>query len=79
MTVEEMKAVDPRTADRDSLVDIRSIHIDESLPKEGRIEEYIRQVKNPYCVRVGEIIVKNIYKTDGVTLEECVEQLARTL
>ena len=73
MTIEEMKAVDPRTVDRDSLVDVRSIQIDESLPKEKRIEEYIRQVKNPYCVRVGEIVVKNVYQTEGVTLEGCVE------
>ena len=37
MTLEEMKAVDVRTVDPDTLVDIRDVHIDRSLPKEERI------------------------------------------
>lgn len=42
MTVEEMKSVDVRTVDRDSLVDVRQVHIDEGLPKEERLKEFVR-------------------------------------
>lgn len=39
MTLEEMKAVDIRTVDPETLVDIRDVHIDRTLPKEERIKE----------------------------------------
>ncbi len=79
MTVEEMKSVDVRTVDRDSLVDVTRIHIDEGLTKEERLKEFIRQVKNPYCFRVGDVVVKNVYSGDGVSLRERFEQYAGTL
>ena len=79
MSLEEMKNVDVRTVDRDSLVDINTIVIDESLSKEERAAEFLRQIKNPYCFRVGKAVVKNVYSDDGVSLEERFEQFARTL
>ena len=79
MTLDEMKNVDVRTVDRDSLVDINTIVIDESLSKEERAAEFLRQIKNPYCFRVGKVVVKNVYSNDGVSLEERFEQFARTL
>jgi len=79
MTLEEMRSVDVRTVDRDSLMDVTQVHIDESLPKEERLKEFVRQVKNPYCFRVGNVVVKNVYSNDGVSLRERFEQFARTL
>ena len=79
MTLEEMRSVDVRTVDRDQLVDVTRIRIDEGLPKEERVREFVRQVKNPYCFRVGNVVVKNVYSNDGVSLRERVEQFAKTL
>lgn len=79
MTIEEMKAVDVRTVDPETLVDVTKIEIDESLSKEERVAEFLRQVKNPYCFRVGNMVVKNVYSSDGVSLRERFEQFARTL
>ena len=79
MGIEEMKAIDVRTVDPETLVDVTCIVIDESLSKEERKAEYLRQVKNPYCFRVGDVVVKNVYSNDGVTLQERFEQFARTL
>lgn len=56
MGIEEMKAIDVRTVDSESLVDVTGIVIDESLSREERKAEYLRQVKNPYCFRVGDVI-----------------------
>ena len=76
MTIEGMKAVDIQTVDPDTLVDITQISIDENLPKEQRIREYIRQVKNPYCYKVGDVIVKVRYsETGNKSMNECFEKL----
>ena len=79
MSIEEMKNVDVRTVDRDRLVDIDEIEIDDSLPPKERAAEFLRQIKNPYCFRVGTVVVKNVYSDDGVSLQERFEQFARTL
>lgn len=79
MSIEEMKNVDVRTVDRDRLVDINEIEIDDSLPPKERAAEFLRQIKNPYCFRVGTVVVKNVYSDDGVSLQERFEQFARTL
>jgi len=41
-----------------SLVDIRDVKIDKSLPTEERIKSYVEQIKNPYKFKVGDVIVK---------------------
>lgn len=71
--------VDIRTVDLDSLVDIQEIKIDPNLPKEQRIEQYLRQIKNPYCFRVGNIAVRVKYSEDGVTLQQRIEQYLQGL
>jgi CxxC motif-containing protein len=79
MSIEEMKDIDIRTVDPQELVDVTTLAVDESLPKEERMAEFIRQVKNPYCFRVGDMVVKNVYSNDGVSLKERFAQFARTL
>jgi len=79
MSIEEMKAVDIRNVDPESLVDVTRILISEDMTKEERAAEFVKQVRNPYCFRVGDIIVKNVYSSDGISLKERFEQFARTL
>ncbi len=74
MTVEEMKAVDIRTVNPEELVDITKLSIDKSLEWDERKAEFIRQVKNPYCYRVGNIIVKSSY-SGSATLTERFQEL----
>ena len=77
MTVEEMKAVDIRTVDPETLVDIRDVVIDQDLPKEERIQSFVQQIRNPYCFRVGEVVVKTTFADTGVTLDERMEHYFR--
>jgi hypothetical protein len=79
MTVEEMKAVDVRTVDRDALVDINEVKIDRSLPREERIRSFVEQIKNPYCFKCGEVVVKTSFADTDRTLEDCVEHYLRNL
>lgn len=60
---------------QDSLVDIRDVHVDPNLPKNERIKEYLRQIKNPYCFKCGDFIVHARFAKDGPTLEDCLKQI----
>ena len=77
MTLEEMKAVDIRIVDPETLVDIRDVHIDRTLPKEERIKSFIRQIKNPYVYKCGDIIVKATFSDTDETLEDRMEHYLR--
>ena len=44
-----------------SLVDIRDVKIDRSLPIEDRVKSYVEQVKNPYMFKVGNTVVRVSY------------------
>lgn len=77
MTVEEMKAVDIRTVSRDDLVDIRDVVIDQEAPKEERIKSFLRQIRNPYCFKVGNVVVKTTFADTDVTLDDRLEHYFR--
>lgn len=70
--LERMKAVDIRTVDPKTLRDIRDIHINTDLPKQERMQDFIRQIGNPYCYRHGKYVVKVSFSDSDVTLEELV-------
>ena len=57
------------------LVDIKNITVDKSLPKQERIAEFIRQIKDPYRFKCGKFIVTARYAESGPTLEECLQRL----
>ena len=77
--IEEWKNIDVKEVNIDSLVDIRDIKIDMDLPKEKRMEEFVRQIKNPYCFRVGKIAVKVDFSEEGATFEERMEEYLESL
>ena len=57
------------------LADIRDVSVDQSLPKEERIAEFLRQIKNPYCFRCGKFTVRAQFAANGVSLEDCLKQI----
>ena len=61
---EKLKSVDIRTVNRDGLIDITRIP-----------EDDLRNVKNPYCFMVGDVIVKSSF-TEGVSLKQRLRELA---
>ena len=79
MDIEQMRNVDVRTVDRDSLVDISKIHIDTQMPREQRLAEFIRQIKNPYCYRCGKVVIKVSFADTDATLEDRLEHYLKTL
>lgn len=75
----QMKEVDVHTVDRESLVDIREVQIDGKLSRERRFEEFLRQIKNPYCFRCGKIVVKVSFSDTDATLEDRLEHYLAAL
>lgn len=43
------------------LVDIRDVVIDKSLTLEARVKSYVEQIKDPYCFKVGDVVVRVSY------------------
>lgn len=61
--------------DKADLVDIRDVSVDKNLPKQERIAEYVRQIKNPYHFKCGKFSVRVKYADDGMTIEDCLQLL----
>ena len=73
-----MKQPIPTETDvRDNLVDIREVSVEKNLPKEQRIESFVRQIKNPYRFRCGDFVVNASFSSGGLTLEECLKGILR--
>lgn len=54
----------------ESLVDIRDVRIDRSLPMEERVKSYVEQVKNPYMFKVGNTVVRVSYADTDKTMND---------
>lgn len=70
-----MKDVDIRTVERSELVDLNSVVIDEDKPIAERMEAFVKQIRNPYCFRVGDVAVKVVYKENGPTFQQNFEEM----
>ncbi len=79
MSFEKLQSVDIRTVRPEDVVDIRQIKIEEGLSQQEKRREFIRQVKNPYCFRVRNVIVKASYSGNGVSLNERFEELVMSV
>lgn len=78
-SLQEMQQVDIRTVDKSTLVDLNSVKIDESLPIPERVASFVSQIGNPYCFRVGDVAVKVVYKADGPSFQQNIEDILRTI
>ena len=71
-----MKAI--REIDRDALVDLRTVQINTDLPKAERMLDYVRQIKDPCCYRIGKYVVCLRFSEDGPTVQEVFYELVRS-
>ena len=78
MDLESLKLVDVQTVEKESLVDLNTVCIDDTKPVPERISSFLEQIKNPYCFRIGDIVVKVNYKPTGPTFQQNFEELLRT-
>lgn len=69
--LEKMKAVDPRTVDKSTLVQRKDVKIRSKGSKQERIRDYMEQIKNPYCYLEGKTVVKISFTETDRTIEDC--------
>lgn len=79
MDFKQMRNVDVRTVERESLADISKIHIDTRMPREQRLADFVHQIGNPYCYRCGKVVVKVSFAETNATLEDRLEHYLKTL
>lgn len=68
--LEKMKSVDIGTVDKETLVDASGFTFDNTLPKETRALRVLEQLKNPYCFRYGDMVVKLEFADEGPSLQD---------
>ena len=66
MGIETMKSVSPKT-------------VDPAAPREDRLREFIKQIRNPYCYLDGKTVVKISFAATDTTMEDCLEHYLRGL
>ena len=66
-----MKQEHQNKNDSQPLVDIRDVKLDSSMEQPERIRSFLRQIKNPYCFKVGDVVVNVAYTEGGATLNDC--------
>ena len=79
MGIEAMKTVDPKNVDRSELVQRSSVRLNPDAPREDRLRDFIRQIKNPYCYLDGKTVVKITFSNTDTTMEDCLEHYLRGL
>jgi hypothetical protein len=82
LSVEDMqtlKNIDPKNIDSSKLVDIKTVHINTSIPKQKRILDYIEKIKNPYCYKCGDIVVMVGFEDTNISLEDRLKSFMQTL
>lgn len=77
--LDQLKQVDVRTISHNELIDLKEIKIDEEASKKQRIQQFVEQIKNPFCFKVGEIVVSVGFSNDGISFEERMKQYLDTL
>ena len=70
LQLQQMKSVDITQVDRSTLVDIRKIHIDSSLPAAKKMQSYFEQIINPYCFLCGDTPVRIRFVAEDKTLKQ---------
>ena len=66
----EYRDIDIRTVDADSLVDIEQII---NKPLSERVAEVVRQIRNPYCFKSGNVVVKVAFNDTHISMEKRME------
>ena len=68
--LESMRRVDIAAIDKDALVDVSGMTFDNTLPKEQRAANMLAVMKNPYCFRHGDMVIKLEFADDGPSLQD---------
>lgn len=73
----QLQRVSIETISREQLADIDEIQIPEGLTAMERAACFKEQIKNPYCYRQGNYVVKLTFQEEGESITERLESYIR--
>ena len=74
--LDELKNIDISVVDANELVDVTTVEINSGLTPKARMLDFIKKVKNPYCFKIGEYVVKSTFDdSSNLSINDCVKTL----
>lgn len=70
MTLQELQALEADDPPKEERVDIRNVSVDMDAPVATRIQQLLKQVRNPYAFKCGDVAVNIEFMPDGKPLSE---------
>lgn len=61
---------DVPTLNTEELVDIRDVKINTKLPKQERMKDFVKQIKNPYLFKCGKLTIQLEYEDNAKDLDD---------
>lgn len=77
--LQALKDIDLRTVNRDDLVERNTVKINPNASQDNRLQDFIRQIKNPYCYKDGKTVVKISFANTDTTMEDCISHYLKGL
>lgn len=77
--LQEMAAVDIRSVDINTLIDLRDIVVDTKKPVLEKLASFAGKTNNVYVHRIGNYIVKVRFQKEGPTIDDKMEEYPRRL
>lgn len=71
------KDIEIEEVNREEIEDIKNIKINDKLPVEERIAEFIYKTKNPYIIKVNGTLVKNTFGNKNIQIQECLNNIIK--
>lgn len=72
--LEVLQNADLKKIDRNMIIDIEDILIDQGKPKEERIKAFLQDTSNPYFVKHGNVLIRMSFSNDSVLIKDCIER-----
>ena len=75
MKLEKSKIEEINKINETEIDDVKNLKIDTSVSSNERIIDFIKKVKNPYIIKVGDTIVKMTYNSSNKDALDCIKNI----
>jgi len=77
MTLDNLEALSKvgfNEVDKDKIIDINNVFINQELSKEERILDFLEKSENPYFLKCGDVFVKISFSNTELKIDECIRR-----
>lgn len=77
--IQALKDVDLKTVNRAELIERNKVKVNPNANREERLQDFIKQIKNPYCYMDGKTAIKISFSNTYATMEDCIAHYLKGL